>query len=429
MPDFYDYSRPRVAPQPEPTPVHRAPVRREVDPDLPWRGPRDYLRDLIHAVFHRGRQDTPFLLLSLLLLAAGLVMLLSASFASSYYESLAARGVADPSHYFRRQALFAIIGVLLMYAFSRVPLRFYRIAAEPGLVLSVILLLGVKMAGLTGGGAVRWISIGGATFQPSELVKPAMILLFAHWSCKYADRMYTARDGLLRFVAVIGLFAVLLLIQPHLSATIIICCLGVIMMIAGGTRIRYILALLAIAWVGYRFVIANEEFLVGLVSKFSYIYDRIHAWQDPKAYRQGTGWQILQSLYAIGSGGLLGQGLGQSRQKYLYLPEEHNDYIFAIICEELGFVGAVLILLLFAVLILRGFWLALHCRSRFDQLMVIGLVSLLTLQVFLNVAVVTNLLPSTGISLPFFSYGGTALVVQLAEIGLVLSASRDIENK
>ena len=156
---------------------------------------------------------------------------------------------------------------------------------------------------------------------------------------------------------------------------------------------------------------------------------RVAAWLDPESQRLGDGWQIIQSLYAIGSGGLLGLGLGNSRQKYLYLPEAQNDYIFSIICEELGFVGAVLILLLFAVLILWGYWLALQCRNRFSRMMVIGFTSLIAIQVFLNVGVVTNLLPSTGISLPFFSYGGTALIVQLAEVGLILSASREIANK
>lgn len=418
MSDLYDF--PFQKPAAEPTP----------QPDVPA-APKDRRtgRGWLWSLFHRGRVDLPFLLLSLLLLAAGLVMLLSASYASSYYETARDGGAGSPMHYFIRQAVFALLGLVAMTAASIVPLSFLRRFSMWGLIVSGGLLLGVLLTGLAGGGAVRWIMIGGQTFQPSELVKAAVILAFADWSCRFGREMGTFRKGFLPFLAVMGLFAVLLMLQPHLSATIIIVGIGMVMMCAGGTRWYFLVGLLLLAFLGFRFLEANEEWLVKLVDKFSYIFDRLDAWRDPMAERQGSGWQILQSLYAVGSGGLLGQGLGQSRQKYLYLPEEHNDYIFAIICEELGFVGASLILLLFAVLILRGFWLALQCRDRFNRLMVVGFTSLLTLQVFLNVAVVTNLLPSTGISLPFFSYGGTALLVQMAEVGLILSASRDIENK
>ena len=203
------------------------------------------------------------------------------------------------------------------------------------------------------------------------------------------------------------------------------------MMWASGTRWYYVIGCIVLMWLLYLFVMANRQWLLEdlKIEKLSYIFARIDAWQDPTSVGRDDGWQILQSLYAIGSGGLLGLGLGQSRQKYLYLPEEHNDYIFSIICEELGFIGAVLILLLFAVLIIRGYWLAMHCRNRFDALLITGFTSLLFLQVFLNIAVVTNFLPSTGISLPFFSYGGTALIMQLGEVGLILLASRGIPDK
>jgi cell division protein FtsW len=189
-----------------------------------------------------------------------------------------------------------------------------------------------------------------------------------------------------------------------------------IMMFAGGTRLRWFaIVIVVVAVVG-----------VITVTKLDYAADRITAWQHPESDPSNNGYQVLQSLYAIGSGGLMGLGIGQGRQKYLYLPEEHNDYIFSVVCEELGYIGAILILLLFALLIVRGFWLALHARDRFSSLVVTGLTSLLAIQVFLNVGVVTNLLPSTGISLPFFSYGGTALWIQLVEMGIILSASRDI---
>ncbi len=211
----------------------------------------------------------------------------------------------------------------------------------------------------------------------------------------------------------------LLILEPHLSACVIIVLVGAIMMFVGGTRVFWFV-LVAVIAVAAGFI---------LVKLFDYAAARIAIWKDPFIDKRGDGWQIVQSLYAVGSGGLLGLGLGQGRQKYLYLPEEHNDFIFSVVCEELGFIGASLILILFAILIIRGFWIAMHARDRYGSMIVTGLTSLLAIQVFLNVAVVTNLIPSTGISLPFFSYGGTALVLQLAEMGIILSVSRDIEAK
>ena len=164
-----------------------------------------------------------------------------------------------------------------------------------------------------------------------------------------------------------------------------------------------------------------------MVTLFPHASSRVQTWLDPFSDTSGDGYQIVQSLYAIGSGGLLGLGLGQSRQKYLYLPEEHNDFIFSVVCEELGYIGAILILALFAVLIVRGYWVAMHARDRYSSLVATGITTLLALQVFLNVAVVTNLIPCTGVSLPFFSYGGTALLIQMLEIGILLSISRDVK--
>ena len=244
--------------------------------------------------------------------------------------------------------------------------------------------------------------------------------------------MKTFKKGVLPFAVTLLIITFLLLLQPHLSATIIILLLGFMMMFVGGTRLRYLAAAAAVAALGYAlllYLIKTDSAILQKVSFFRYAVERITAWQDPESVLLSGGWQIIQSLYAIGSGGLLGLGLGQSRQKYMYLPYEHNDYIFSIVCEELGFVGGVLILLLFALLIIRGFWLAMHCRDKYSSLVVTGMMILLSLQVFLNVAVVTNLVPATGISLPFFSYGGTALDIQLAEMGIVLSASRDIPDK
>jgi cell division protein FtsW len=376
-----------------------------------------------------GRVDVPFLVLTLLLLAVGLIMLLSSSYAIAYFETVTDTGEAAPMRYFTTQAIYAVIGIGAMIVVSFIPMSFLRRLSFLSLLAALGLLLGVLLTGLRGNGAVRWIQIGPITAQPSELVKAAVILAFADWTCRFGpERMRTFTWGVVPFAAVLIIFSFLLLEQPHLSATIIILGIGAIMMFAGGTR-WYWFAVAAVVVLMVVFYLRGHADWVVEKAKDSYMFARIAAWLDPESQRLGDGWQIIQSLYAIGSGGLLGLGLGNSRQKYLYLPEAQNDYIFSIICEELGFVGAVLILLLFAVLILRGFWLALQCKNQFSRMMVIGFTGLIAIQVFLNVGVVTNFLPSTGISLPFFSSGGTALIVQMAEVGLILSASREVANK
>ena len=378
----------------------------------------------------RGRIDLTFLLLSMLLLGVGLVMLLSASYVSAYYDTVGS-GNANPLYYFRRQLLMAAIGIAAMIVLSRLPYGLLRWHLLPYAALAVAfgMLLLVMIIGRAAGGAVRWVQIAGVRFQPSELLKAALVFFFAEWGSKHGDKMGTVRFGVLPHVILMVVFSAMLMLQPHLSATMIVVGLTFIMMWASGTRWYYVVGGILLIWLFYLFAMANREWLTNMVDRLTYIYARIDAWKDPEKERLGDGWQILQSLYAIGSGGTLGLGLGQSRQKYLYLPEEHNDYIFSIICEELGFIGAVLILLLFMVLIVRGYWLAMHCRNRFDSLLITGFTSLLFLQVFLNVAVATNFLPSTGISLPFFSYGGTALIMQLGEVGLILLASRGIPDK
>ena len=243
-------------------------------------------------------------------------------------------------------------------------------------------------------------------------------MTFAAMISQYKDRMKTVR-GLLPFAAILGFLVLTLIFQRHLSGIVIICALAAAMLFLGGVQLRWFaLGLAAVAVFGFVYL-----------NFMDYASARITAWQDPWSDPRGDGYQIVQSLYAIGSGGLMGLGLGKSRQKYLYLPEEHNDYIFPIVCEELGFVGAVVIILLFVLLIIRGYWIAMHARDRFGALMVGGISTLLALQVFFNIGVVTNFLPATGISLPFFSYGGTALMLQLFEMGLILSVSRQSNNQ
>ena len=385
--------------------------------------------------------DKPFLVLTLVILLIGVIMVLSASFARAFYTS------GEPMRLFTRQLVFAISGVAMMLLVSRIRIRTMSRWSTHLLLLSIALLILVLVIGNRINGSKRWIGIGGQngsfTFQPSEIAKVAVILSFAQLMCKFGKaRMRTFGFGVLPFAVIIGTVDILLGLETHLSAAIIITVLAAIMMFAGGTKIRwFLLAVLIVGMVAGMLVIMSlktsspekdaqtageQQARTQWGDKFGYAGERIDAWLNPEVDPLDTGFQTRQSLLAVGSGGLLGQGLGQSRQKYLYLPEEHNDYIFAIVCEELGFIGAMLILMLFALLIVRGFWLALHAKDQYSSLITTGITSLLAIQVFLNVAVVTNLVPATGISLPFFSYGGTALWIQLVQMGIILAVSREI---
>ena len=359
--------------------------------------------------------DWPFFLLVLLLLTVGVVMVLSASYPRAYYDPGHVTG-GRAAYYFVRQLLFAALGMGALWLASRFPMGFYRRYAFPFLGVTVLLLLLVPFIGVRANGARRWLGVGGLTLQPSELAKLAVILSFAVLICRFRGRMKSFRWGVLPFAGILAVLIGLLVLEPHFSASIILIAIAGAMLFLGGLGLGWFLAAFTAAGAGIGVLLAF----------FPYASSRIVTWRDPFSTASDEGYQIVQSLYTIGSGGLSGLGLGGSRQKFLYLPEEHNDFIFSVVCEELGFLGAALILLLFALLILRGYWIALHCRDRFSCLVCAGITTLLAIQTFLNVAVVTNLLPCTGISLPFFSYGGTALLIQLGEMGIVLSASRDI---
>ena len=354
--------------------------------------------------------DIPFLVLILLLLLVGLTMLYSASFAQSEYDT----GYAISTRYLQKQAVCAAIGLVAMYAFSRIPPAVWYNLAWALYGISILLLLSVLVIGEEVNGAKRWINLAGIQFQPSEIAKFTMILLFARLTRNFGQEAKKFRYGVLGFgTALLGILVPLAL-EKHLSAIMLMGMVAVVMMYVAGTHPKWLLAGAGAAVV----------FVIIYISFMGYAGDRVTAWLHPELDPGDTGYQILQSLYAIGSGGLFGLGLGKSRQKYLYLPFQYNDYIFAIICEELGLFGAVLIMALFAVTILRGYWIALRAKNRFSTVFAAGLVTLIAVQTILNLAVVTNLLPSTGIALPFFSYGGTALAVNLGEMGIVLSISR-----
>ena len=354
--------------------------------------------------------DYPFLILVLAALAVGLAMLYSASFAQSEYDT----GYVSSTRYLQKQAVCAVIGLAAMAVFSRLPAELWYRLAWPLYGISILLLLSVLVVGESVNGARRWINVAGIQFQPSELAKFTMILLFGRLTRQFGSRAETFRYGVLGFgMAMLGILVPLAL-EKHLSAIMLMGMVGVVMMFVAGTRAKWLLAGAAGAGV----------FVLIYVSFMGYAGDRITAWLHPERDPGDTGYQILQSLYAIGSGGLFGLGYGKSRQKYLYLPFQYNDYIFAVICEELGLVGALGIIALLSALILRGYWIALHARDRFSTVLAAGLVTLIAVQTVLNLGVVTNLLPSTGISLPFFSYGGTALAGNLGGMGIVLSISR-----
>ena len=354
--------------------------------------------------------DYPFLFLVLLLLAVGLAMLYSASYAQSEYDT----GYEISTKYLQKQAVCAAIGLAAMYFFSRIPARVWYRTAWPLYGISIVLLLSVLVIGEEVNGAKRWINLAGIQFQPSEVAKFTMIVLFARLTRLFGQDARQFRYGVLGFgTALLGILVPLAL-EKHLSAIMLMGMVAVVMMFVAGTSPKWLLAGAGAAVV---FVLIYIQFM-------GYAGDRVSAWLHPELDPGDTGYQILQSLYAIGSGGLFGLGYGKSRQKYLYLPFQYNDYIFAICCEELGLVGAAAIAVLFAVTICRGYWIALHARDRFSTVLASGLVTLIAVQTILNLCVVTNLLPSTGIALPFFSYGGTALAVNLGEMGIVLSISR-----
>ena len=394
---------------------------------MPRKAPRDYT---MAEQLARGPLDLPFLMLTMMLLGIGLVMMFSASYAVAYYDPQ----VSSPYFYIKRQASFAVGGIIIMMIVSHINYQSFRWLSVPAIVGSIFFLVLVYTPlGRTHNQARRWLKLG-IEFQPSELAKVAVILFFAAMLCKRDTRKprhwknrtafgrtmnFLERIGfveLLPYGAILGVIALLVVKQPHLSGTLLILAGGASVLFAAGIHWGWYVAGISFVSAAVWFVITNT----------AYMTDRINLWLDPWADFRGNGWQTCQSLLAMGSGGLFGVGLGNSKGKFDYVSESENDFVFSILVEELGYIGGAIVLILFALLILRGYWLALHARDKFGTLTTVGIITLLAVQVFLNIGVVTNLIPNTGISLPFFSFGGTALVIQLAEMGMVLSISRQI---
>ncbi len=355
------------------------------------------------------KMDYSFLAVVLALLCYGLIMVFSASSASAHYK------YGDALHFIKLQLMWAVLGLVAMFMASRVSYKTIYKYSLHLIVASIFLLILVPLIGIEVNGAKRWIGYGPLRFQPSEIAKFAIIVFLARSLTVNQEALKTFTKGFLPYICIIGLMALLVFIEPHLSGAVVIAMVGFIVLWAAGAKISHFL------------IIGGPVLAVLCVAMFSASYRvaRFTSFLDPFKDTTGESYQIIQSLYAIGSGGIFGVGLGQSRQKYLYLPEAQNDFIFSIICEELGFVGALLLVVLFVLLIFKGIKIAMNAPDKFSRLTVIGIMGLISVQVVINIAVVTSSIPATGMPLPFFSYGGSSLLFILSEMGVVLSISRE----
>lgn len=375
-------------------------------------------------IFVTGGFDVPFFALTIIILSIGLVMLFSASYPYSYFK------YGNSYHYFSRQLIFAVVGVVALLIVSKINYKIFKALAPYLFGVSIFLLVLVlffhtNVATDEGEAFRRYIKIPGIPFQfqPSDIAKFTLITTLATYISMFAKKMNTFKFGIAIPAAIIGLYCILIMLENHLSGTIIVGVIGISLMFAGGSNKKIFMVGLGLVAAVAIVVLFVPEILP------NYIQEKLIAFTDKDYEPLGARWQPNNSLYAIGSGGLFGVGLGNSKQKYLYVSEPQNDFIFSIVCEELGFIGAVIIIVLFAALIIRGFIIALRINDKFASLTVIGIMTQLGIQVALNILVVTDSIPNTGISLPFFSYGGTALMMLLFEMGVVLAVSRKANQK
>lgn len=386
--------------------------------------------------------DLPFFVLLMTIVTIGLVMLFSASYTYSYYNRN-----GDSTYIFRRQLLFTVLGLAAMYGISRIRYEYFRLIAVVGVFVSIGLLGIVLLLPEYKPGFKRWINLGFTTFQPSEIAKIGLILILAYLIEKNHKEItgkvpsdmflmkrireisngriviYKSFTSLILYGFIIVIFAGLVYLENHVSGTVLMLSLGIIMLFLGEVKYKWFVLAGGIVVIAVIFFVTNPEVLE------KYAGERIVAWLDKDYDPKGARWQTNNSLYAIGSGGLLGTGLGQSKQKHLYVSEPQNDFIFSIVCEELGFVGAAVIIILFALLVYRGIIIGLRSKDRFSALLAMGIVFQVGVQVALNIAVVSDFIPNTGISLPFFSAGGTSIFILLCEMGMLLSVSRSMRKK
>ena len=353
-----------------------------------------------------------------LLLALGIIMVLSASAPSALSET------GNSYTYVRKQAAFAVLGIALMFIISKIDYRVYKKYYWIIYFVSwaILLLVVVPGIGKSVKGATRWINLGFGQFQPSEITKIGLIIFYAGYLSDHKDELKSFFKGFIKpLLFLVPPVGILFLVQNHLSVSLVIICITATMMLMAGARVLHFAVCGGVRSKSEHFGLLG---ILQMTGKGGFRLDRIATFFDPWADAQGTGYQVVQSLYAIGSGGLFGVGLGESKQKFLYIPEPHNDFIFSILSEELGFVGCLVVIILFAIFIWRGILIAMRAPDMFGSLIAIGVTALVAVQAIINIAVVTASIPTTGMPLPFFSYGGTALLILLCSCGILLNISR-----
>lgn len=397
----------------------------------------DWIKDLFAGrkklgdFFSAAPFDVTFLALVIGLLTVGVVMMFSASYVNAWNS---ASSNNDPYYYIKRQALFAVIGVALMIMVSFIRTDFYRDCSGFVYFVALVLLVYVLINPHIIQGKEdfkRWINLGFTTFQPSEIGKLAVIMILAYMLEKFSKSTEKNAMMIVPYAIVVCIICGLVYLENHVSGTILIFLIGAAMMFLGGVKWQWYAVAGIIGILAVTIVVMKPDIVLK-----GYSAERIETWKKlltgaelTRKEATGSAWQSLQSLYAIGSGGLFGLGFGNSRQKYLYLPEPQNDFVFAVVCEELGFIKSFLIIVLFVLVVARGFVIGMRAKSKFGALLAMGISLQVGLQAALNIGVVTSTLPNTGISLPFFSYGGTSLVMLLIEMGMVLAVSRNEERK
>lgn len=363
----------------------------------------------------RGEGQIDFILLVIIicLLLFGLMMLFSASSPSALEKG-------NIFSVILKQGAISLIGCACMFVTANFDYHGLKKLSRTIIAVTFLMMFLVPLIGFASHGARRQISLGPISFQPSEVAKFALVIFYAaRFSNKRTSNLVDDKKNIGISFGVLAVFVGLCFFQSHMSAAIVLAIISVIMMVSAGLPKKYLISA----------GVAGVLGIAGIGLTASYRLDRIRALFDPFAYERGIGWQIIQSLYAVGSGGLFGLGLGQSRQKYRYLPEAHNDYIYAVVCEELGFIGGLLVLLLFVLFVWRGVSIALNAKDRFGMLLAFGITSIIGIQMLINVGVVLSVLPSTGMQLPFFSAGGTSMIVMLAGMGVLLNISKSSRIK
>lgn len=374
------------------------------------------LARLKNARITRGKVDFSILLVISVLCAFGLVMIFSASY---YYAQHYSGANNDSFYYLKRQLVYLLIGYPIMLLVSLIDYRIIERLRSVFMAISIVLLIAVLLWGQDLNGGKRWLNIAGISIQPSELAKFGLMIFMCSYMSRHKNEMNTFRFGMLPMLLAIGFIAGLVMLQPNMSMAVIIGFIGVVLLYLGGCDLKQLVILGIIGIIGF-FVLARSA---------QYRMDRLTSFGNPELDPQGTGYQLLQSYYAIGSGGFFGKGLNNSYQKLLYMTYGESDFIFAILCEEFGFIGGLIVILMYAWIVFRGIVIAMRCRNRFGSLLAAGISIVFGFQVFVNIGVVTGLLPTTGQALPFISAGGTSLLVFLAAMGLLLSISRDVNPR